>query len=485
MSVEEIAGYLPTIEDEEIEYKTLSFTGNKETIDLKVPILTNEQMIKVTEKVKRASKNKLKSKTVSEIVAIIDQTIEQLLDRNNSYRQKAEALLPIITGYDKELVRLGLTSYLKTFRKQQLQRFLVEDFGNPIVLDDFQPRGKKGFSKAVGPDLTTHVWAGNVPGLPLWSLISSLLVKSGSIGKVSSSEPLFASLFARVLVEVEPSLADCLAVVWWKGGDMEREKKLFHLADVVVGYGSNSSLDSVRSRIPITTRFLSFGHKLSFGILSKASLDSRKAWKTAHDAAFDVIRYDQQGCYSPHVFYVQQGGKVSPKEFAYYLAHELECFEKKYPRRELTIEEASSLAEWRQREEFSSYTDMEKEIVGEEASAWTVVYENMSTELTPSNLYRTIKVVGFEQFDEVISVASFYRSYLQTVGIAATPSKLYQIANLLGDIGVTRITGLGSMTSPEAGWHHDGRLNLLDLVQMVDIEDSAENYAESLAPYLD
>ena len=57
-------------------------------------------------------------------------------------------------------------------------------------------------------------------------------------------------------------------------------------------------------------------------------LDSQKAWRTAHQAALDVVRYDQQGCYSPHLFYVQKGGKVSPREFARYMATELDNFGK-------------------------------------------------------------------------------------------------------------------------------------------------------------
>ena len=38
-------------------------------------------------------------------------------------------------------------------------------------------------------------------------------------------------------------------------------------------------------------------------------------------------------------------------------------------------------------------------------------------------------------------------------------------------------------TTPEAGWHHDGRFNLADLVRMVEIEASAERAADRLAPY--
>src|SRR5699024_5332886 len=131
-----------------------------------------------------------------------------------------------------------LTSYLKSFRKKELFKFLAEDLTNWSILDDFQPRVKGGFSKAIGPNLMTHIWAGNVPGIPLWSLISSLLVKAGSIGKVSSGEPFFAGVFARAIKEIDPELATCFAIVWWKGGDETKEKVIGQLSEVVVGYGN-------------------------------------------------------------------------------------------------------------------------------------------------------------------------------------------------------------------------------------------------------
>ena len=110
-----------------------------------------------------------------------------------------------MTGYDEEMIRLALTSYLKSFRKHELQRFLVEDLGNPLILDDFQPRVKGGFSKAVSPDLITHVWSGNVPALPIWSFMSGLLRKQ-EISEKYEVLTFFAGWFAHVLVEVEPRL---------------------------------------------------------------------------------------------------------------------------------------------------------------------------------------------------------------------------------------------------------------------------------------
>jgi hypothetical protein len=69
--------------------------------------------------------------------------------------------------------------------------------------------------------------------------------------------------------------------------------------------------------------------------------------------------------------------------------------------------------------------------------------------------------------------------------VATTPERLLQLAARLGLAGVTRVCALGSMTSPEAGWHHDGRFSLLDLVRIVEVEQSAHNLSESFASYRD
>ena len=184
----EFAGFLPGLSADEVDWQTLTFDRGNGRVEVAVPVLSDAQLGELAARVKRASRTYLKSLTVSQIIAIIDKAIARLLDRNDPYRQKAERLLPLITGYDPEMVRLGLTQYLKTFRRAELHKFLAEDFANPGILDDFQPMPKGGFAKALGPDLLVHIWAGNVPGLPLWSLISGLLVKSGTIGKVPSAD---------------------------------------------------------------------------------------------------------------------------------------------------------------------------------------------------------------------------------------------------------------------------------------------------------
>jgi hypothetical protein len=477
------AGYLPGLKDDEVRWKHVQLGTPNDALTVALPELSTEQFKALASRIRQASRTHLKSLPVSDIIRSIDTAIARLLNANDPYRQTLERLLPRATGFDATMVRLGLNSYLQTFRALQLQRFVTEDFANPKLLDEFQARPKGGWGKAIGPDLLVHVWAGNVPALPLWSFVSGLLVKAGSIGKVASAEPIFASLFARLLAEVEPRWADCFAVVWWQGGDDAIEPCVFAEADVVLAYGGNAALRGMQDRMPVTTRFLPHGHKLSFGMVSKAALSVIRGHAAARAAALDMARYDQQGCYSPHVLYVQRGGPMQPLEFAQHLASELAALASKFARRTLTLEEAASVGSWRERHEFESLRQTGHRVLGDASQAFTVVYADTPQPLQPGPLNRCVLVVAVDSLQDVMPLIEPQRAYLQTVGLAAAPEELLALGEALGQAGVTRICALGAMTSPEAGWHHDGRFSLLDLVRMVDIDQSAELAAERFTGY--
>ncbi|CAN0509385.1 unnamed protein product, partial [Discosporangium mesarthrocarpum] len=184
--------------------------------------------------------------------------------------------------------------------------------------------------------------------------------------------------------------------VWWKGGDAAREAALLKDSDVVLAYGGNDSLAAIRDRVPVTTRYLAYGHKVSFGMISRTALDIQKAATAAHRAAYDVVRYDQQGCYSPHLFFVERDGRLTPQDFAQLLAHELDAFEQKYPRRALSIAEAGDIAAWRHSEEIKSFSDNGGALIGSPDSAWSVAYTEEEEDLSPSGLNRTVKVVAVD-----------------------------------------------------------------------------------------
>jgi hypothetical protein len=240
----------------------------------------------------------------------------------------------------------------------------------------------------------------------------------------------------------------------------------------------------LRAKLPITTRFLPHGHKIGFGVIAREALDSRKAPALARLAAHDVTRYEQQGCYSPQMLFVESGGRVSPPEFARHVAQELAALTSRHPRRALSQGETSSIAAWRGAQEMRAM-DESADLLGEPADPWSVVHVEAPEALSPTGLNRTLKLVSVGSLDEIPDLVAPYRSFLQTAGVAAAPERLFQLSEQLGAVGVSRIAPLGRMTAPEAGWHHDGRFSLLDLVTLTEIEQSAEAAAEGFAPYVD
>lgn len=483
--------HLPGLESAAISnWTTLKYPSG---IVVRFPDLTGEQLQIVMEHIRQRTRSYLRQRTVHQIVDSIDAAVHLWLDRSYLQRREAERILPLITGYDPDMVRLGLTQYLKRFRRPELLRLLDDELGNPLFLDEFRPRRNGGFAKAFGPELTTHVWAGNVPGLPLWSLVNALLVKSGSLGKVASGEPFFAGLFVLTLAEVDPQLADCIAITRWPGGDETVEKVVFSQSDVVLAYGSSVHVDQIRKRIPAHVRFLGYNNKISFGMIGKETLDPQKASDVARKAATDVSRYNQQGCYSPHLFYVEQGGRISPDTFAAMVAQELEAFEKKHPRAPLSVAEEASIQEHRsgiRMRQLNQQCDMGKSnftMDSVEGTAWTVLYDT-NTDIQASCLNRVIRIVPVEQLQSAVeSLERFNQAQdlLQTVGLALGPERLFKLADQLGQAGVTRCCAIGEMTAVEEGWHHDGRMNLLDLIRWVDIDRSAEGEAQLYAKYRD
>ena len=484
MSAIEEAGYLPGLPPEAIGRRIVEHRAWGETVAVALPDLTADQAGALCDHIRTRARERLRRMETARIVAAIDRASACLLDRTHPLRRKAEALLPVVSGYDRETVRLGLTSYLKTFRRPQLLRFLAEDFSNPGVLDGFQSAVKGGLVRARGPDLLLHVWAGNVPAQPLWSLVAGLLVKAGTIGKLASAEPLTAGWFARLIAEADPELGECLAITWWKGGAGGPEAVFLGQAECVMAYGGNDTLAALRAKVPITTRYLPHGHRIGFAMIAREALDSRRAGPLARLAAQDVVRYEQQGCYAPQMLFVERGGAVAPDEFARHLAHELAALASRHPRRRLDPGEAASIAAWRSAHEMRAL-DGGATLLGDPADPWSVVLLDDAVALSPSGLNRSVAVVAVDDLAEVPALVAPHRAYLQTAGIAAAPARLMAFADDLAMVGVTRISAIGRMTAPEAGWHHDGRFSLLDLVTMTEIEAGAEAAAEGFAPYAD
>ncbi len=151
-------------------------------------------------------------------------------------------------------------------------------------------------------------------------------------------------LFAHSIYDADPKLGACLEFAEWRGGNHDLENVLFAEADCVTATGDDETLDKIRKRLPLKTNFIGYGHRVSFGFVAHEVLYSSRAKKIISAVAADIVAWNQLGCLSPHVIYVQPGGEISPEHFAQLLAEELDRREQIEPRGELPTEHAAAIA---------------------------------------------------------------------------------------------------------------------------------------------
>ena len=189
---------------------SLTFGTGSEALNLSLPVLTPAALDAVSLRLLAAQAQHLACRPIAEIVEVIDCVIQLWLDPQYPYRQQAEAFLPIITHYSAPMVRHGLDTLLQAFRKDALWRLLQAELGTLCT--------RYVSATAACWRLYTGVWStsdhtrlfGQCPGAAGLSLICALLVKSASLGKSASEEPLFAALFARSLWDVCPEIVPAL-----------------------------------------------------------------------------------------------------------------------------------------------------------------------------------------------------------------------------------------------------------------------------------
>jgi hypothetical protein len=404
-------------------------------------------------------------RSVQSILSSLDRTIHLWLDPSSPERREAEASLPTETGLSAEMIRHTLPLIFQEYRAEHLEFLLRDELGDLHALDTFVPV-PGGRRKAYGPNLITQVLAGNLPGAGLDGVIFALLVKSASLVKASSSASLLPLLFARSLARVDPDLGACLAVVTWPGGQAVLEDIAFSRADIVLASGADESLAAIRQRV--RGKFIGYGHKVSLGVIGKERLSD--AQDLAQRAACDVVLFDQQGCLSPQLVYVEEGGAVTPHEFAALLAQALERWQNILPRGRVTLEASAVIQRIRDEAEWQALAGKSVALyTSPGGTAWTVIYE-ADPLFVPSPLHRTVRVKPLASLAQLEVLLAPWRMYLEAVGIAFDAGRRLEVEERLGRSGVSRICPLGTMQTPPLNWRHGGRPRLAELVRWVGVE---------------
>lgn len=424
---------------------------------------------------KRNREQYLAARSTDQLVRMLCEVAGEWLRAESPFRQLALTEGPAMTGFPRTTLERGLNHFFQQFTRENFHALLAQDLGDPRCLDELCPSANEaGCSRsamAVGPEFLVHITAGNLPNPTLMSMTLGLLTRSAQFVKCASGASFLPRLFAHSIYDADRKLGACLELAEWRGGQAALEEVLFAEADCVTGTGGDETLAAIRTRLPIHTRFLGYGHRVSFGYVASDVLSETNGHMVAAAAAEDVVAWNQLGCLSPHVIYVQSGGVVSPEQFAESLAEELEKREAAEPRGELSVASGATIAARRGIYEVRAAHSPETRLWQSKGStAWTVVFE-ADPRFQASCLHRFVYVKPAKDLMEVLHNADAVRGKVSTVGLAAADSAV-ELARQLARWGATRVCPLGQMQNPPLTWRHDGRPSLGDLVTWMDWEKS-------------
>jgi hypothetical protein len=417
----------------------------------------------------------LAARSTESLIKTLSNVAESWLEPEYSFRKYALEFGPAQTGFSRETLARGLDNFFGQLTRENFHALLVQEFGDTKRLDALcaTPVEQKQDRMAIinAPEFQVHITAGNIPNPAMMSMALGVLTRSAQLVKCATGSSFLPRLFAHSIYEADPKLGACLEVAEWRGGNAALENVMFAEADCVTATGSDETLAAIRAQLPVKTRFLGYGHRVSFGFVASGDLYGSSAKKIVARAADDVVAWNQLGCLSPHVIYVQLGGEVFPEHFAQLLADELEKREVSEPRGELAAEHAAAIATRRGIYEVRAAHAPEatQHWCSKDSTAWTVIYE-ADARFQMSCLNRFIYVKGVADLTAALQGADDIRGKVSTVGIAVPDDKAHEIATQLARWGATRICPLGQMQNPPVTWRHDGRPTLGDLIAWTDFE---------------
>jgi hypothetical protein len=435
---------------------------------------------------------------------------------------QAMAALPGYTGFSQAMIRVALSALdmmaLDQFPSafQQPTSWQAAQGWQPMPGMPgrlrFYSKGGKGriltrllgmsrrplFGALQSPELVVGFGAGNVPGTALFiALLAQATTLAGGeppvvVVKNSRQEPIFTPLVLSALEAVDPELLAAVAVLVWDYSEENIQSLLLSKADLVLAAASDETIGQIRAQVAALARqsgkrarFHAHGHKVSFAAISKDCLaqglkDSPSGQSLVEIvsllSALDSTFWDQYGCLSARVHFVEEGGNGfhTALEYAGKLDAQLRVLSGALPRgaspRQQLMDQFDrfKLLETTGRMKvLSHYEDHYVLAIDWRTSSPPAFYA-----LVNGCLGRVIVVCPVKNLMEVPEryLRMLPSANLQSLSLAAgrpgegLPARLLRFAEACGECGVTAIRSIGRGAFPQLAYSWDGLIPL-DLVR--------------------
>lgn len=301
-----------------------------------------------------------------------------------------------------------------------------------------------------------HIAAGNVDGLPAYSVVEGLLTGNINILKLPAGDNGLSVRLLWELIQIEPDLKEYIYVFDVPSTDAETLKKFAELADGIVVWGGDEAVKAARSMADVQTKIIAWGHKLSFAYVTPNVKD-----EALYELAEHVCETNQVLCSSCQGIFVDTEDRS-----------ELESLGERFFELLKRANAAKGKADMgmRGRNTIRLYNDMlenakDKRILSGEGVS-VIIKQDSDLEL--SYLFRNVWIKALPH-NKLISSLKKHKNHLQTCGLLCEETEKEQLAELLARAGVVRITG-ADMSRTIAGEAHDGTYPLREYSRMVEVD---------------
>jgi hypothetical protein len=360
----------------------------------------------------------------------------------------------------------GLPGALRFFPARRFDRWIAPWRGEAPLFQAAPPAG-----------LALGFAAGNVPGNGLLSALQLHIANHTSLGAVSGvapavlvrnsrQAPLLAPWVLSAVEKIDPRLVAGLAMLIWDYDNAALQRMLLGKADLVMAAASDvtvASIDMHLRAIGSQARFHRHGHKVSFAVIGRSALCGNFNL-VAGLAALDSTFWDQYGCLSARVHFVERGGEDTPTDYAVALSHAM---------RELSrrLQRGVAPARFLHRA-YDTYKLLERQgsvrvltdydddcLVVLDERAWNV---DQWRDTVNRCTGRVVVVRPVEDLGEVSSryLCQLPPANLQSLSVAVAAERVLELAEGAGACGVTALRSLGRAAFPKMAYSWDGLLPL-------------------------
>ncbi|MFA5143599.1 MAG: acyl-CoA reductase [Candidatus Omnitrophota bacterium] len=412
-----------------------------------------------------------------EIIAVFAGLAKAWVDPGYAKRREAFDSLCKKSGLSPEFTDLALEEFAKIISPRYLLDKIEGELGSagiqarPVAQKDphihyiVQPAG-----------LVLHVASGNVFLAGIESLIDGIITRNVNFLKMSTADMAFPVIFAESIRQFDKAgaITGRLAVLWWPGGGAAIEKHFKEHMDRIVFWGGVDALKNWQKDLGESATLIKHGHKLSFGVISRAGLDAAILPALADNIALDISIWDQKACNCPQTLFLEESIPAGElKKFVDALAASLEKANTVFPPSRRSDDEYVEILKARELADAKGLmTSDPVSVIGPATFDWTIILEEKGSakDFEASPLNRTIRVKRYTSLRTLSDLFKGYAFYLQTAGCCLGSEETGEYGAGLSACGVTRLCPFGSMTIPTPGTPHDGSFSMRDLTRITVIE---------------